>query len=157
MKFSSERDFESYLRYLIEKRICSKYPELILFDNKKTVDILMCRNGEKPALFFLEVKYHKQSHGRLGLGSSNGGGFQPEIVSKAPDYFESHLRWLISGEGHSDNGVIFASSSVVRRYLAGGSVGEKFNNIQTKIFYEVSGYHEDELVNKIESWLINTP
>jgi hypothetical protein len=64
--------------------------------------------------------------------------------------------WLISGEGHSDNGVIFVSSSVIRNYLSGGSVGEKFNNIQKKMFCEVSGYMEDELVGEIESWLINT-
>ena len=156
MEFKNESAFESYLRDLIETRICVNHDELVLFENKKAVDILICRNGENPALFFLEVKYHKKSHGRLGFGSSSGGGFQPEIVSKTPDYFESNLMWLISGEGHSDNGVIFVPSSVIRNYLSGGSVGEKFNNIQNRIFSEVNGYSEDVLVSKIESWLINT-
>ncbi|WP_445360279.1 hypothetical protein ACJJIL_16895 [Microbulbifer sp. EKSA005] len=156
MEFENESEFESYLRGLIETRICPNNPDLVLFENKKAVDILICRNGENPALFFLEVKYHKQSHGRLAFGSSSGGGFQPEIISKAPDYFEANLMWLISGEGYSDNGVIFTSSSVIRNYLSGGSVGEKFNNIQKKIFREINGYNEDELVNRIESWLVNS-
>ncbi|MFT6276611.1 MAG: hypothetical protein ACJAZ0_002719 [Halioglobus sp.] len=131
-KFVNERHFvagQPNLRDLIETRICANRPELILFENKKAVDILICRNGENQALFFLEVKYQKHAHDRLGFRSSSGDGFQPEIVSKAPDYFESNLMWLISGEGHSDNGVIFISSSVIRNHLSGGSVGEKFNNI----------------------------
>ncbi|GLX86965.1 hypothetical protein tloyanaT_32180 [Thalassotalea loyana] len=156
MEFANESEFESYLRDLIKAQVCSKHDELVLFENKKAVDILICRNGDRPALFFLEVKFHKNSHGRLGFGSSSGGGFQPEIVSKAPDYFESNLMWLIAGEGHSDNGVIFVPSSIIRNYLSGGSVGEKFNNIQNRIFSEVTGYNEEDLVNKIESWLINT-
>ena len=156
MEFKSETEFELYLRGLIQKRICDNHPELILFDNKKAVDILICRNGESPALFFLEVKYHKKSHGRLGFGSSSGVGFQPEIISKAPDYFESNLHWLISGEGHIENGIIFTSSSVIRQYLSGGEVGQKFNNIQQRIFKEVEGYDEEALVKELESWLVST-
>jgi len=66
MESKSENEFENYLRDLIQTRICENHPELVLFDNKKAVDILICRNGESPALFFLEVKYHKKSHGLTG-------------------------------------------------------------------------------------------
>lgn len=156
MEFENEGAFEAYLRSLIQMRICDKRPELILFENKKAVDILICRNGEKPELFFIEVKYHKKSHGRLGFGSSNGVGFQPEIVSKAPDYFESNLRWIIAGEGYSSKGILFIPSEIIRRYLSGGVVGKKINNIQKKIFQEIEGFDEDVLVQKIESWLIST-
>ncbi|WP_146164382.1 hypothetical protein [Vibrio sp. ZF 223] len=151
--FENESAFESYLRDLIKKRICSNHKDLELFDNKKAVDILICRNGEKPSLYFIEVKYHKKSHGRLGFGSSSGGGFQPEIVAKAPDYLESNLRWIIAGEGHEGTGIIFVPSSVIRNYVSGGNVGQKFNNIQQKIFKEVDGFSEDALVIELESWL----
>jgi len=156
MEFENEGAFESYIRELIKTKICTGHNNLILFENKKAVDILICRNGPQPALFFLEVKYHKKSHGRLGFGGSIGGGFQPEIVSKAPNYFESNLRWLISGEGHSDKGILFVPSSVIRKYLSGGNVGKKFNNIQQKIFKEVSGYDEASLIKQLKSWIINT-
>ncbi|MEZ9601121.1 hypothetical protein AB4232_20170 [Vibrio sp. 10N.286.46.A8] len=154
--FDNESKFESYLRELIETKICSKYKDLVLFENKKAVDILICRNGENPSLFFIEVKYHKKSHGRLGFGSSSGAGFQPEIIARSPDYFESNLRWIIAGEGREDSGIIFVSSSVIRNYLSGGAVGQKFNNIQQKIFREVGGFTEDTLVSELESWLTGT-
>lgn len=156
MEFESEGAFESYLRALIQSRICDKHPELLLFENKKAVDILICRNGQNPQLFFIEVKYHKNTHGRLGFGSSRGVGFQPEIVSKAPDYFEKNLRWIIAGEGYSNRGILCVPSSTIRRYLSGGTVDKKFNNIQKKIFEEVSGMDEDALVQEIESWLMGT-
>ena len=156
MGFENEGEFESYLRDLIQEKICNKHPDLLLFENKKAVDILICRNGEKPELFFIEVKYHKKSHGRLGFGSSSGVGFQPEIVSKAPDYFETNLKWIIAAEGYSSKGILFVPSEIIRRYLSGGVVGKKFNNIQKKIFEEIAGMDEDTLVQEIESWLIST-
>ncbi|MBL4588646.1 MAG: hypothetical protein JKY11_01015 [Alphaproteobacteria bacterium] len=156
MEFKNEGAFEVYLRSLIQTRICDKYPELMLFENKKAVDILICRNGEKPELFFIEVKYYKKSHGRLGFGSASGVGFQPEIVSKSPDYFESNLRWIIAGEGYSNKGALFVPSKIIRRYLSGGTVDKKHNNIQKKILEEIEGLDEDSLVQEIESWLTST-
>lgn len=44
MEFESEGAFESYLWNLIQTKICDKHPELLLFENKKAVDILICRN-----------------------------------------------------------------------------------------------------------------
>ena len=82
MKFKNETEFEHYLRQLIADRITAQYPHIYALDNKKAVDILICRDSPlSSALYFLEVKYHKKSHGRLGFGSRNGGEFQPEIVS----------------------------------------------------------------------------
>ena len=127
--------------------------DLILLNNKKAVDILICRNGEQPALFFLEVKYHKKKHGRLGFGSRNGIGFQPEILTKQPEYFESNLRWIIANESHNDIGIIFTNSQIIRQYISGGEIGQKFNNIQNKIFKELTGYNEKELTENLRLWL----
>ena len=155
MNFANEAELEAHVRMLIAKYITAKHNGIYVLDNKKAVDILICRDEPQPDLFFLEVKYHKRSHGRLGFGSSSGGGFQPEIVSKKPIYFESNLRWVIASEEHPENGIIFVSSEVIRKYVAGGQVGDKFNNIQTKIFREVSGYGNQEFIAELSKWLIS--
>lgn len=133
------------------ERICVRHSDLVLFQNKKAVDILVCRNGNNPALFFIEVKYHKKSHGRLGFGSSKGVGFQPEIVSKAPIYFESNLRWVIGADGF--DGVLFEPSKTIREYISGGAIGDKFNNIQSKIFRDLKGLQAAQLERSLEEWL----
>ncbi len=156
MLFESEAELEAYIRRLIAEHISSKNKEIYALNNKKAVDILICRGGSKPALFFLEVKYHQKSHGRLGFGSRGGGGFQPEIVSKKPAYFESNLRWVIASESHADVGILFVPSETIRKYVSGGKIGQKFNNIQKRIFSEVSGLSEKEFITELQSWLINT-
>lgn len=128
-----------------------RHSRLILFQNKKAVDILICRNGENPAIFFLELKCHIRSHGRLAIGQKNGGGFQPEILAKAPDYFEKNLRWIIGGEGFDD--FIFEPSATIRKFLAGGTVCEKSNNIGTRILEELPRINEAELYDSLETWL----
>ena len=156
MKYNSEIEFELYIRGLIKKNIIDKLNNFVLLENKKAVDILICRQGAKPALFFIEVKYHKEKHGRLGFGSSNGGGFQPEIVSKKPSYFETNLRWVIGRQTNEKTGIIFVSSNKIREYVSGGNVGKKFNNIQQRIFREITGYSEQDFIKELESWLIKT-
>jgi len=153
MKFNNESEFENHIREIIAKRITSRYPHVYALDNKKAVDVLICRNAPlKPALFFLEVKYHKKSHGRLGFGSKNGGGFQPEIVSKKPDYFETNLRWVIGSEVLDT--FLFVTSDEISKYVAGGEVGNKFNNIQKSIFSELIGYHEKEFIKSLIEWIL---
>lgn len=88
----SEKEFETYIRSLIKKYILPKDKDLVLFQNKKTVDVLLCRNGRKPALYFLEIKYHKTNNDSLPTAHDKGGGFQPEMLSKLPDYFEINMR-----------------------------------------------------------------
>ncbi len=156
MKFSSEAAFETYVRKLISDEITAKNKSIYALENKKAVDILICRDKPNPALFFIEVKYHKKAHGRLGFGSSSGGGFQPEIVSKKPAYFESKLRWAIASEEHPDKGVIFVSSDVIRKYVSGGNVGQKFNNIQARIFNEVPGFNEKKFISELKIWVKST-
>jgi len=151
--YRNESDFEGYLRGLIAERVTKANPSIYALKNKKAVDILICKDRPQPALYFIEVKYHQAAHGRLGFGSGNGGGFQPEIVSAKPAYFESNLRWVLASEEHEPGKVLFLPSEVIRRYLAGGEVGEKFNNIQRRIFLAERWLTEREFVEQLRQWL----
>jgi hypothetical protein len=104
-------------------------------------------------VYFIEVKFHQFSHGRLGFGSRSGAGFQPEIVTRKPVYFETNLRWILASEGHTQKGVLFVPSETIRKYLSGGVVGEKFNNIRARIFDEIPSLSETELIEALGAWL----
>jgi hypothetical protein len=151
--YKSERELEARIRSLILEHITTRNPTVYTLKNKKAVDILICQDGPKPELFFIEVKYHQTKHGRLGFGGSKGGGFQPEIVSRKPAYFEKNLRWVLACEEHEANEVLFLTSEIVREYLAGGVVAEKFNNFQKKIFKEQAWLNEQQFVEQLQLWL----
>lgn len=153
MTYRNESEFEAYLRALIGEHISKATPSLYALENKKAVDILICKDTPQPELFFIEVKYHQTHHGRLGFGGSKGGGFQPEIVRRKPVYFENNLRWVFASEEHEPGKVLFLTSAVVRKYLAGGKVEEKFNNFQKKIFREERWLSELELIEQLCHWL----
>ena len=104
-----------------------------------------------PSLYFIEVKFHVNKHGRLGFGRKGGDGFQPEILSRKPAYFENNLRWIIGSEDSAE--IHFLSNEQLRKYISGGSIGKKFNNIQKKLFTEEVGLSEDEFVTAIKKWL----
>lgn len=152
MAFENERHLESYIRNLIEKNICSENPSIMLLKNKKAVDILICKNNPNPELFFLEIKYHINTHGRLGFGSSSGGGFQPEILLRRPDYFENNLRWILAIE--NNNQFFFLSNKEILEYISGDKIGEKFNNIKKKLFVEMPSFTEAELVRELQRWIL---
>lgn len=122
-----------------------------MLTNKKAVDIVICKNQPVPTLFFLEIKYHKNKHNRLGFGQGKGGGFQPEILSKRPDFFETNLRWIIGSE--DSELYYFLDNNGLRMYLQGGNVGEKFNGIQKKLFKNETGINKEDLTNKLLTWL----
>ncbi len=153
MTYESESKFEAYIRQLIQEHVTMLDRRVYALRNKKAVDILICKDAPQPQLFFIEVKYHKLKHGRLGFGSCMGGGFQPEIVSRKPAYFESNLRWALASEVHEPEKILFLSSDVIRQYLSGGEVGEKFNNIQAKVFLEQTWLSEQEFIRELRLWL----
>lgn len=156
MRFQNEAQLEGYIRKLITNRITKTNKNIYALKNKNAVDIIICRDGNDPALFFIEAKYHQKSHGRLGFGSRAGSGFQPEIVSRKPKYFENNLRWIIASEEYPDAGILFVDSEVIREYVSGGVVSQKFNNIQKRIFSEISGLEEKQLVSELTKWLKST-
>jgi hypothetical protein len=153
LTYRNESEFEAYIRALIGEYITKAAPSIYALKNKKAVDILICKDTPPPELFFIEVKYHQTNHGRLGFGSGKGGGFQPEIVSTKPAYFESNLRWVLASEEHEPGKVLFLTSEVVRNYLAGGKVAEKFNNFQKRIFQAEHWLNEYEFVEQLRHWL----
>lgn len=154
MQFTSERQLECYVRGLLQTKITSRYRHVYALKHKKAADVVICRDGQRPAVFFLEIKLLQPSHGRLAIGTSRGTGFQPEILARSPDYFETHLRWLIVDGRESSPSFILVSSDIVRRYLSGGEIGRKFNNIRLQIFKEVAGNDEDALVAELSRWLL---
>jgi len=110
VQFDSERELELYIRALINDYVTSIDPAVYALKNKKAVDILICRDSPLPELFFIEVKFDKVAHGRLGFGGSKGGGFQPEIVSRKPTYFEKNLRWVLASDDIEVGKVLFVPS-----------------------------------------------
>ena len=121
-----------------------------MFDNQKSTDILICKNGELPDLFFIEIKYYNKSHGRLGFGHQKGAGFQPEVLSKRPDYFEKNMRWILGSK--DSNKYYFLNNSQIAQYISGGEIDYKQNNIQTIIFSDIGGLKRSELSNELLKW-----
>jgi hypothetical protein len=152
MVFTNEREFEEYIRSLIETHLTSKNKDIFALINKKAVDIIICKNGQTPHLYFIEAKFHINSHGRLGFGSKKGNGFQPEILLKRPHYFEKNLRWVIGAE--DTDKIYFLTNETLMKYLSGGSLGEKFNNIQKKIFKVEEGLTEQQFILELKNWIV---
>ena len=154
MNFADERDLERHVRRLIAVNITAQHPEVYALDNKKAVDIVICRDGSSPSLFFLETKLFDPQHGRMGIGSSKGAGCQPEIVRRKPAYFEANLRWIVVDSRETIPKFLFVPTSTIRKYLAGNAIGEKFNNIQLRIFKEVESLTEIELVAELKQFVL---
>lgn len=147
----SEEQFESRVRNILSGDVFSSKSNFMVFDNKKGSDILICKNGEKPDLFFIEVKYYKNSHGRLGFGHQNGAGFQPELMRKRPAFFETNLRWILGSV--NDDYYYLLSSEEISNYISGNSIDFKQNNFQTKLFQDLKGLSKSELVAGLKSWM----
>jgi hypothetical protein len=151
--YQTESEFEAHIRRLIKNRVTRLDPAVYALENKKAVDIVVCRDTPKPALFFIEVKFHKPNHGRLGFGHGKGGGFQPEIMNRQTAYFEKNLRWVLASESHQRGKVLFLSSRTLRKYISGGKVAQKFNNIQVRVFREEPGLMQDQFAHELRRWL----
>ena len=80
LDINNESEFENHIRQDIISNLLSTKEIFKLFNFKKAVDILIAKNGISPKLFFIEIKYHKKNHGRLGFGQGKGAGFQPEVL-----------------------------------------------------------------------------
>lgn len=151
--YQTESEFEAHIRRLIKNRVTKSDPAVYTLKSKKAVDIIVCRDAPRSKLFFIEVKFHKPNHGRLGFGHGEGGGFQPEIVNRRTAYFEKNLRWVLASESHQRGKVLFLSSKTLRKYISGGKVEQKFNNIQVRVFREEPGLTQDQFVHKLRCWL----
>lgn len=149
---NNEASFEHHIRELIDSCIVQQSREIIMLENKTIGDIVICREGNSPAIFFIEVKYYKP-YERIGIGGRKGTGIQPEILKKRPIYLEANLRWLF---GQSINGKLeywLVRSETVCSYLAGGRIGEKQNNIRDALLNDTPRINEEDLVRVLRNWL----
>lgn len=148
---NNETEFENHIRQDILTEILADRKAFKLFNFKKAVDVLIAKNGNDPKLFFIEIKYHKESHGRLGFGQGKGAGFQPEVLKAKTTYFEDNMRWIL---GHEDSEQYwFVDNDTIRQYLNGDKVGEKYNGIKIKFFREVQSFSKLELKKQLELWI----
>lgn len=69
----SEKDLEISIRNNLKDLFSDT--DFILLENKDVVDIVIL-SDKTQKLFFIEVKFFKKTHLRLGTGSENGNGFQ---------------------------------------------------------------------------------
>ena len=82
MMFSSEKELESHLRGLVARNVTARYPHVYALDNQRIADIVICRDGKRPAVFFLEVKLFQEHSGRMGVGTGSGCGYKPELIHR---------------------------------------------------------------------------
>ncbi len=152
MKFENEEDFRSWIHEELSKQLGEKW---IVLHAKNVSDIIVCRNAsEKPFAAFIEVKYHKSMHGRIGFGSGKGKGFQPEILERGPLYFEKYMRWVIAD--NDSEKYLFFSNAEVRKNSAGGKIEKgKQNNFVYGLFEKNANItsHISDCPLRVAEWL----
>jgi hypothetical protein len=151
--FKTESEFEEHIRKLIFNEIISVSSNFLLLENKDVVDIIICDNSIlQPKLFFVEVKFSTQIKGRIGFGTANGNGFQPEILSKIPQYFNQNMLWIF-GKENDVNYYIFTTNQILN-FISGNEIGLKQNNFQQKLFNQSENKFNDEtFLLFIKNWL----
>lgn len=151
MTIYNENNFEEYIRELLKKHICIDNSKLYLLKNKNVADIIICNDNPPGDIFFIETKYHKSKHGRIGFGGKAGHGYQPEVLNKNPLFFKRNMRWVI-GQEHSK--LIFVlDNETILKYISGNQIGKKYNNIKKEIFDKETGIGEEQFINIMTNWL----
>jgi len=151
-QFNNEEKFRNWLLNEVRNRINAESLNFQVLESKNVNDILICEESEAvPVLVLIEVKWYKSSHGRIGIGDGEGKGFQPEILSKRPVYFDRYLRWVISNESGK---CVFANNEVVSKYLMGGKITEgQQNNINPNILDKEEAIDISKIADAIISYL----
>jgi hypothetical protein len=142
---------ENHIRKIIKDKIIVNNPQFEMLDNKDVFDILICDNGNPSKIFFIEVKHYSAKNNRMDFGGSNGNGYQPEILTKQPKYFEERLIWVFLRE--NDDNYYVLKNADCQNYLSGGSIGVKQNNFQTSLFNNITPLSENDFLRYIENWL----
>jgi hypothetical protein len=143
---------ETHIRKIIIDNIVYGKNDFILLDSKNIADIIICRNILIPRIFLIEVKHYSGRNGRIGFGDGNGSGFQPEILTKRPKYFEDSLIWTFQKE--NDSRYYILENKDCMKYVMGGNIGKKQNNFQEKLFDSVKPLTENEYLNWIKNWML---
>lgn len=148
---NNEAEFENHIRQNFLSKVLANKEEFKLFNFKKGVDVLIAKNGIESKSYFIEIKYHKKNHGRLGFGQGKGSGFQPEVLKEKTDYFEKNMRWILGHENSEE--YWFVNNDTIRRYLNGDKVGVKYNGIKLSFFKKIKPLSQSKLINKLNIWL----
>jgi hypothetical protein len=147
----TEIQIENHIRQIIKDKIIANNPQFEMLDNKDVFDILICDNGSPSKIFFIEVKHYSAKNNRMGFGDNNGNGYQPEILTKRPKYFEERLLWVFQRE--NDPNYYVLKNTDCQNYISGGSIGVKQNNFQTNLFNNIASLTEGAFLQYIENWL----
>jgi hypothetical protein len=155
IQFNNERELRDWLLNEVRNEISGERLSFQVLESKNVNDIVICKESEPPALALIEVKLYKGSSGRIGIGQGKEGkkgkGFQPEILTKRPVYFDRYLRWVICNENGK---CVFANNKVVIKHAAGGKVAQgKQNNISTNIFNKEKTIDISKIADELIAWL----
>lgn len=149
----TEKDLEIKIREMIQSKIIINYNNIQMLKSKDVTDIICCRNGEDPCLFFIELKHYASSNNRIGFGAKGKCSFQPEILKTKPSYFEKNTRWIFCDE---NSNYYILSNEDCRKYIMGNEISyEKQNNFKLTIFSKEKKYNEDEVCNYLKKWFLS--
>lgn len=97
---------ENELRNFVIKKLRSKLGEQWeILDTDSSFDIVLCKQCDKPILFFIELKYCKNHPIRLAP-------MQREIIRKNIAFFDKYLVWLMGD--HETGKYILKSTQWIR-------------------------------------------
>ena len=145
--FTDEMDFERHIRDVLKSKVEMHAPEIRVLENKGIADIIVCREGDRPAIFFIELKYAKDM-----IGVSEG--IQSEVLDTRPTYIDSHMMWLIGSNMHGGQYWLLDSAGL-REYITNEIDIKKENNISRYIFRRLPAIDEPELVRRLQNWMRN--
>ena len=151
--FSKEDEYRDWVQRGLEARLESGQPGYLVLASKNVNDIIVCKEkADGDIALFVEVKHFTAAKGRLGVGDGKGKGFQPEVLTRKPPYFERYLRWLIGSE---EGWAVLVSSEDLRRHAAGGVFKQgKQNNIQRSVLsLENRRFRLEQSPQAVMEWL----
>ena len=154
MDFVNEEEMHPYLVNSLFEPIIEDKNDYCLI-GKKITDVVLCKNGNDPKLFFFELKCFSRRNNRLNIGNGRGKGNQIEILTKRPDYFEINLRWILANPtiNESEKIYLFLTNQEILENISGGSIGNKHNNIRLSIFDQYTLYNINQLRDQIETFI----
>lgn len=147
--FTCEMDFERHIRDVLKSKVETHAPEIRILEYKGIADIIVCREGDRPAIFFIELKYAKDP-----ISASKG--IQSEVLSTRPTYIDNHMMWLIGSSDKMHVGQYWLLDSAgLREYITNEIDIKKENNISRYIFRRLPAIDEPELVRRLQNWMRN--
>jgi hypothetical protein len=148
--FSNEEEFR---RWIVAKLPTHLGQEWTVLLGKNLSDIVLCWNRDTmPLILFVEVKYHRANHGRIGIGSGKGKGYQAEFLLKKPLYLERNLRWVVADQ--ESEKCLFFDNDDVRENSAGQIQDGKQNNFTKNVFEKKDSlcFSLEEAPRRIAEW-----